>query len=46
MNNYYTNEFGIVYGPYGGIGYAPRLKTKQDKPNCFGLCRWFAYLFL
>jgi len=44
--NHYTNGFGIVYGPYGGIGYAQRLKTKQKKPNCFGLCRWLAYLFL
>lgn len=44
--NYYTNDLGIVYGPYGGIGFAPRLKTKQRRTSCFGLCRWIAKVFL
>lgn len=40
---YEVNQFGIVYGPYGCIGYAGTLQREdleQVVKTCAGLFRW------
>lgn len=38
--NYHTNQFGIVYGPYGGIGFIQRQDLRNATWALRGLFRW------
>jgi hypothetical protein len=40
----YTNHFGIVYGPYGSIGFAQRQDLRKLSFSFRGLFRWFKKL--
>ena len=37
---YQANQFGIVYGPYGGIGFVQRQDLRDVKLALRGLFRW------
>ena len=36
----YTNQFGIVYGPYGSIGFVQRNDARKLFSSIRGLLRW------
>jgi len=36
----YANQFGIVYGPYGGIGFVQREDLRDVVFSFRGLFRW------
>lgn len=43
QKNYHTHQLGIVFGPYGTIGYAGTIQRedlKQVAQTFFGLFRW------
>ena len=45
---YDNNHFGIVYGPYGSIGYAGNIQREdlvQVFKTCVGLFRWAKQCF-
>ena len=42
-NQYQANHFGIVYGPYGHVGYTGTIQREDLKKitqSFFGLFRW------
>jgi hypothetical protein len=41
----YTNHLGIVYGPYGSIGYVQRTTSRKLSFSIRGLLRWVTSLF-
>lgn len=38
--DYQANQFGIVYGPYGGIGFIQREDLRNVAFSIRGLFRW------
>ena len=43
MNQYQTHPLGIVFGPYGGVGYVGTIQREDLKEvgkTFFGLFRW------
>lgn len=43
LNHHQTNQLGIVFGPYGSIGYVGTIQRedlKQVVDTFFGLFRW------
>ena len=46
---YQTNQFGLVYGPYGYVGYTGTIQRedlKEVAKTFFGLFRWAKKLVL
>ena len=41
----YTNHLGIVYGPYGSIGYVQRNDARKLSFSIRGFLRWVTSLF-
>jgi hypothetical protein len=39
-----STELGLVYGPYGGIGFIPRTTPRRTAVR-FSVIRWFMKLF-
>jgi hypothetical protein len=39
-----SNDLGLVYGPYGGIGFIQRIEARKS-PDFFAALRWFLKLF-
>jgi len=39
-----STEFGLVYGPYGGIGFVQRITPRRTAVR-FSVLRWFMKLF-
>ncbi len=39
-----TNDLGLIYGPYGGIGFVQRIEARKSA-DCFAALRWFLKLF-
>jgi hypothetical protein len=39
-----SNDLGLVYGPYGGIGFSPRIEARKSADFLTAL-RWFLKLF-
>jgi len=37
---YHTNQLGIVYGPYGSIGFIQRNNARKLSFSIRGLLRW------
>jgi len=43
LNHYQTHQLGIIYGPYGSVGYVGTIQRedlKEVAKTCFGLFRW------
>jgi hypothetical protein len=39
-----STDSGLVYGPYGGIGFIPRITPRRTAVR-FSVMRWFMKLF-
>ena len=39
-----SNDLGLFYGPYGGIGFVPRITPRRTAVR-FSVVRWFLKLF-
>ena len=39
-----SNDLGLIYGPYGGIGFIPRIEASKSA-DFFAALRWFLKLF-
>jgi hypothetical protein len=39
-----SNDLGLVYGPYGGIGFIQRIEARKSA-DFFAALRWFLKLF-
>jgi hypothetical protein len=39
-----STDSGLVYGPYGGIGFIPRIEARKSA-DFFAALRWFMKLF-
>lgn len=39
-----STEMGLVYGPYGGIGFVQRIEARKSV-DFFAALRWFLKLF-
>lgn len=39
-----STDLGIYYGPYGGIGFVPRITPRRTAVR-FSVVRWFLKLF-
>ena len=42
---WYTLQSGIVYGPYGGVGFIQQHDLRHVKDTCLELFRWFRNLW-
>jgi hypothetical protein len=39
-----SNDLGLIYGPYGGIGFVQRIEARKSS-DFFAALRWFLKLF-